>query len=249
VPVAVDASGALSAVDLIQTGVGTMHVCVVSRTGVVYCWGENEFGQLGDDTTTDRHTAGTIDATGVLAGKVVVSLSAYNDSTCATTRLHGVYCWGYNADGEMADGTTTDSDHPVEVVPEDTMPGSPTHIRATPADGSATVSWTAPSSLGNGTLTEYTVTAQPGGHICTTTGTSCTVTGLSGGTRYTFTVTTSTTVGTSDPSAATAPITVIGLAATGSNVLAWIETGLALIATGIALVLLARRPRRHPSAA
>ena len=76
------------------------------------------------------------------------------------------------------------------------VPAAPTGVTATAGNGSATVSWTAPSNNGGSTITKYTVTPFIGSTAqtpVTVTGsppaTSTTVTGLTNGTSYTFTVT------------------------------------------------------------
>ena len=94
-----------------------------------------------------------------------------------------------------------------------TPPGQPTNVSATASDGSATVTWTAPSN-GGSPITSYKVTpyigstAQP---ATTITGsppaTSATVTGLTNGTAYTFTVTAINSVGPGPESANSAPVT------------------------------------------
>jgi alpha-tubulin suppressor-like RCC1 family protein len=48
-PVKVDSDLAFQAVDP-----GREFTCALSTTGEVYCWGENDYGQLGDGTTTGR---------------------------------------------------------------------------------------------------------------------------------------------------------------------------------------------------
>ncbi|MGN6406297.1 fibronectin type III domain-containing protein [Sinomonas sp.] len=101
-------------------------------------------------------------------------------------------------------------------APAPTVPGAPTGVAASPGNGSATVSWTAPSN-GGSQISSYTVTpyvgtaAQP---ATTVTGTppaaSATVTGLANGSTYTFTVSATNGVGTgpaSAPSNAVVPST------------------------------------------
>jgi hypothetical protein len=69
------------------------------------------------------------------------------------------------------------------------VPASPGRPTATPANGSATVTWDAPLAAGIA-IRSYTVTASPGGRTCASSGAArtCTVTGLTNGTPYTFTV-------------------------------------------------------------
>ena len=111
-------------------------------------------------------------------------------------------------------------------------PGAPVGVTATAGNGSAKVSWTAPSD-GNSTITSYTVTPSAGGTTLTPTvisgnpaATSATVTGLTNGTSYTFTVTATNAVGTGPasapsnavtPAAPTLPGAPAGVTATAGN--------------------------------
>ncbi len=87
------------------------------------------------------------------------------------------------------------------------LPLAPTHVKATPGNGFAAISWTAPANNGS-RITKYTVTTTPSFKRCTTSGTrTCTVTGLTNGTTYRFKVTATNAFGTGAPSAASAPAT------------------------------------------
>jgi len=83
-------------------------------------------------------------------------------------------------------------------------PGAPTGVVAAGGDGSARVSWAAPSDDGGAAITAYTATAEPGGRSCTWTSgdLACDVTGLTNGTTYAITVTATTRMGASAASSA-----------------------------------------------
>ncbi len=102
---------------------------------------------------------------------------------------------------------------PLNLSAAPSAPAAPTGVSATAAEGSATVTWTAPSP-GTSPISSYTVTPYIGTAArpaTTVTGsppaTSATVTGLTNGTTYTFTVTATNALGTGPASAASNPVT------------------------------------------
>ena len=87
-----------------------------------------------------------------------------------------------------------------------TAPSAPTAVTATAGNGSASVTFTAPSANGS-PITGYTVTSTPGNITATGTAAPIGVTGLTNGTSYTFTVTAANAVGPGPASAASNAVT------------------------------------------
>ena len=91
---------------------GSDHTCALGESGDVKCWGSNYHGQLGDGTRQTRRTP-------VVVGGLppdVLALSARGGHTCATTANGRAYCWGYNRQGQLGDGTTVDRSTPVALA-------------------------------------------------------------------------------------------------------------------------------------
>lgn len=96
--------------DIVLASLGTVHSCLLRRSGGIRCSGSNEFGQLGEGTTTNRMTfepvVGIADASWVAAGQ---------DHSCAVRESGQVVCWGRNSDGQLGNGTRENATIPVVV--------------------------------------------------------------------------------------------------------------------------------------
>lgn len=84
----------------ISISAGGYHTCVAMSDGVL-CWGYNGSGQLGDRTRTNRLVPVPTQGLGEAIGKM--SSGLYH--TCVTLPSGGAKCWGYNATGQLGDGT------------------------------------------------------------------------------------------------------------------------------------------------
>lgn len=92
---------------------GSVPVPLDPDEGVVYCWGQNGSGQLGDGTTGDRTTP-----LAVAGGPSISVVSAGGQHTCGLD-LYGMgfaYCWGSNSNGQLDVGTTAGSLSPVRII-------------------------------------------------------------------------------------------------------------------------------------
>ena len=73
----------------VQISAGFSHTCAVRSDGVVFCWGSNDRGQLGNGTFV-----GGIGPARVKLPSPMAAVSAGQSRTCARTTTGGVYCWG-----------------------------------------------------------------------------------------------------------------------------------------------------------
>lgn len=87
------------------------------------------------------------------------------------------------------------------------VPNAPTIGTATAGSGSASVTFTAPSNVGGGAITSYTVISSPGSILGTGSSSPITVSGLTNDTAYTFTVVATNAYGSGPASAASNSVT------------------------------------------
>ncbi|HEU4562594.1 MAG TPA: PKD domain-containing protein [Longimicrobium sp.] len=85
-----------------HVSLGGAYTCGVSVEGKAYCWGKNDFGQLGNGTFTPSQNP-----VEVLTDVRFVKIQAGSAAVCALTQNGQVWCWGYNGRGEL--GTETSS--------------------------------------------------------------------------------------------------------------------------------------------
>ena len=111
-----------------QLTTGALTTCGITTDHRAMCWGANGAGQLGDGTKTNQASptpvAGGLSfvviATGSgFAGGTNLSPPAANPTsahTCALNTSGTAYCWGWNGNGQLGDGTRVDHLTPAPVV-------------------------------------------------------------------------------------------------------------------------------------
>jgi alpha-tubulin suppressor-like RCC1 family protein len=92
---------------------GERHTCATTSLGALYCWGLNISGQLGLNDTTDRDQPTLVPAP---AAGTWSTVDAGYWSTCATTSLGALYCWGYNYFGQLGLDDAADRDQPAVLL-------------------------------------------------------------------------------------------------------------------------------------
>jgi alpha-tubulin suppressor-like RCC1 family protein len=136
-PVAVYTGGALGARTIVDiavaggaefdaaAGAGTPdktrrgHACAVTSDGKLFCWGSNQYGQMGQGTSSVTAQTEPILVGGLLSAKTVVATATAYATPCALTADNLMYCWGSNHHGAVGDNTITHRYSPVAVVVQD----------------------------------------------------------------------------------------------------------------------------------
>lgn len=84
--------------------------------GWVKCWGANQYGQLGNgSTSTSSYSPMEVARSGAMAKKSVDKVAAGRSHACAVADARA-YCWGDNSRGQLGNGSVTSSSIPVAVV-------------------------------------------------------------------------------------------------------------------------------------
>jgi alpha-tubulin suppressor-like RCC1 family protein len=91
------------------------HWCYIDQEKNLWCWGDNDFGQLGDGTTLDRDWPRQVEP-----HRRWQAISLGIDYSCAIDVAGHLWCWGNNARGQLGDGTTTDKPVSVPIAESNT---------------------------------------------------------------------------------------------------------------------------------
>ena len=106
-----------------QISTGEFHTCALTTDELIYCWGRNHSGELGDSEGGTYGDESPVpvrvsDANDFVNGQVA-QVDAGSYSTCAVTNDGYAYCWGYNRFGNLGNNSRTSSNVPVKVVDND----------------------------------------------------------------------------------------------------------------------------------
>lgn len=79
---------------------GRNHNIVLDNTGTIYTFGDNEYGQIGNDTNTNQLTIASI-----MSDTKFKEVSSGFDHSLAIDDSGNLYAWGRNNYGQLGDGT------------------------------------------------------------------------------------------------------------------------------------------------
>ncbi|MFH1434401.1 MAG: hypothetical protein ABIJ56_01670 [Pseudomonadota bacterium] len=92
---------------------GGYHTCAILETRDLRCWGRNEFGQLGNGSTSNSSEPVEVS---FVTEYTPTLISCGRHHTCVLLGDSGqIYCWGRNDEGQLGNGTIEDSTTPIMV--------------------------------------------------------------------------------------------------------------------------------------
>jgi alpha-tubulin suppressor-like RCC1 family protein len=118
VPMAVSSYGTLKGKIVIAISCGALHTVALDNMGQVHAWGYNPYGQLGNNSTIDSTVpveVSRIVITSSLSDKTVVAISCGGNHTIALDSAGMVHAWGWNIQGQLGNGSTTQMNTPINV--------------------------------------------------------------------------------------------------------------------------------------
>ena len=120
---------------------GSFTMIAKDSNGKLYSWGYNEYGQLGDGTTTNSSMPVCISdiENSPLKGKNIVDVYSDYYTIIAKDSNGKLYSWGYNEYGQLGDGTTTNSSMPICISDVEGSPLKGKNIVDVYSDGSTII--------------------------------------------------------------------------------------------------------------
>lgn len=84
--------------------------CEIHADGSAWCWGGNQWGQVGDGTTTERHAPVPVGSATDWA-----SIDTSGATSCGVRTGGALWCWGLNTDAQLGIGADNQRNNPVQV--------------------------------------------------------------------------------------------------------------------------------------
>lgn len=122
----------LGGMQWIQLATGSRQTCGITVDHLAYCWGENGTGQMGNGTYQIPTGVPTLVGNPSMHFSLIAPASGFGDgstvalptgigqgnvgTTCALNERGAAYCWGWNGNGALGDGSVVDHYSPMPVA-------------------------------------------------------------------------------------------------------------------------------------
>jgi alpha-tubulin suppressor-like RCC1 family protein len=83
-----------------QVSIGRNHTCGVTTDSKAFCWGANQYGQLGDRTEVPKRNSPAL----VADGHQFLLVDAGDFHNCGITTDNRAFCWGNGRNGQIGNG-------------------------------------------------------------------------------------------------------------------------------------------------
>lgn len=102
----------------IDISAGYYTACAVSEDGTPYCWGLNDDGMLGRESTDETCDSDPFSTTPVVVSSSISleTITVGRGHVCGRADNGAAYCWGTNGRGQLGDNTQDSSANPVRIV-------------------------------------------------------------------------------------------------------------------------------------
>jgi uncharacterized repeat protein (TIGR02543 family) len=126
VPVEITSRFSLSSGDkVVQMSAGIYHSGAVTQNGSVFTWGDGSFGQLGDNTTSQKSIPTDITSRFTFTSEDMIQEIDFGFYHCSAVSINGsVFTWGYNNAGQLGINSTTNSLVPVAITSRFSLPSN-----------------------------------------------------------------------------------------------------------------------------
>ena len=210
-----------SEVTFTNISVGISHTCGRLSNNRTLCWGNNQYGQLGNRETVDRSTPSyvlIVKSPTIEFGSTPATSTTYT-STTAMSAVSPVLSVGTVA----VKLTNPDGQYDTYDISVQGPPTVPLNLGATAGNTQVVLTWNVPSSDGGSSITDYIIQYSTDNSTWTTfndgtsTNTTATVTGLTNNTQYYFRVAAVNSIGTG-PYTSSVTATPVNVAPTFTNI-------------------------------
>ncbi|MDO8336044.1 MAG: hypothetical protein Q7T74_04680 [Candidatus Saccharibacteria bacterium] len=94
--------------DMTSSSSAEYHTCALAN-GNAFCWGKNDRGQIGNNSTTQALYPRAVDTSGLLpTDRTITAITTGGDFTCALAEGQP-YCWGSGVAGQLGNGVDNTS--------------------------------------------------------------------------------------------------------------------------------------------
>jgi alpha-tubulin suppressor-like RCC1 family protein len=105
-PVAILNSGVLAGKTIVGVAGGSAHSYALTSEGLVYAWGNNSYGELGNNGTASSPVPVMVYTNGALSGKKITAIASGENHALALSADGLLFTWGWNNNLQLGNGST-----------------------------------------------------------------------------------------------------------------------------------------------